>query len=141
MNEKNMKVVLDKGVAMPKRAYALDAGFDIRTPERIVLRPHDCVTVDTGIHIQIPAGYVGMLKSKSGLNIKHDIIGEGVIDAGYTGSIQVKLYNMGGSIHIFEKGDKIIQLVILPIYTGDLEQVESLEETERGSNGLGSTGV
>ena len=81
-----------------------------------------------------------MLKSKSGLNVKHGIVSEGVIDVGYTGSIKVKLYNHSGYDYTVEAGDKISQLVILPYLSPDLELVDELEETERGSNGFGSTG-
>lgn len=135
-----MKVVLEEGAFMPKRAHDLDAGYDLRTPYNCVIPPRSFVTIDTGVHVQIPEGYVGFLKSKSGLNVKHSITGEGVIDAGYTGTIRVKLYNSSFNRYRFTKGDKIIQLVILPIYTPELEQVDSLEETERGDKGFGSSG-
>lgn len=135
-----MKVVLDKGAYMPERAHKLDAGYDLRTPYGFSVWPKDSETIDTGVHVQIPEGYVGMLKSKSGLNVRKDINGEGVIDAGYTGSIVVKLYNHGRNKQFFKKGDKIIQLVIVPVLTPQLQQVDSLEETERGDNGFGSTG-
>lgn len=135
-----IKVVLDNGAYMPERAHELDAGYDIRTPKNFIIYGDMDATIDTGVHIEIPQGYVGFLKSKSGLNVKYDITGEGVIDAEYTGSIVVKLYNNGRYMKLFDKGDKIIQLVLLPIYTPELEQVDSLEETERGNNGFGSTG-
>lgn len=135
-----VKVVLDPGAYMPERAHAADAGYDLRSPIKTRVYAGQAVVIDTGVHIQIPVGNVGMLKSKSGLNVKHDIVGEGVIDAGYTGSIAVKLYNHGDESYMIEVGDKISQLVILPIYTPDLVQVESLEETERGDGGFGSTG-
>lgn len=135
-----MKVLLDEGAYMPERAHELDAGYDLRTPKDFTMYGTTNVTINTGVHIEIPKGYVGFLKSKSGLNVKYDITGEGVIDAGYTGSIVVKLYNNGRYMKQFNRGDKIIQLVILPIYTPELIQVDSLEETERGNNGFGSTG-
>lgn len=135
-----MKVKLDPGAYMPVRAHEQDAGYDLRTPVRFVIHPGGSAVIDTGVHMQIPDGFVGFLKSKSGLNVRLDLTGEGVIDAGYTGSICVKLYNHGGQFHIFEPGDKIIQLVILPIYTPSLEQVGDLEDTDRGSDGFGSTG-
>ena len=135
-----MKVLLDKGAYMPTRAFATDAGLDIKTPIGFILPKGGSRVIDTGVHIQLPAGTVGMLKSKSGLNIKHGITSEGVIDEGYTGSIKVKLYNNGNGDVIFNAGDKISQLVILPILTPELELVDSLEETERGANGFGSTG-
>lgn len=135
-----MNVALDDGAYMPERAHELDAGYDLRTPKDVTIYGGMNATIDTGVHIEIPVGYVGFLKSKSGLNVKDDITGEGVIDAGYTGSIKVKLYNNGNHTKVFYKGDKIIQLVILPIYTPELEQVASLEKTERGNAGFGSTG-
>lgn len=80
------------------------------------------------------------MKSKSGLNVKHGITSEGVIDAGYTGSIVVKLYNNSGFDYTVNAGDKISQIVLLPIFTPELEQVDKLEETERGAGGFGSSG-
>lgn len=135
-----ISVQLDRGAFMPVRAHDADAGYDIRTPVKFGLLPGQYSTIDTGVHIAIPKGHVGFLKSKSGLNIKNNIVGEGVIDSGYTGSIKVKLYNFGSRNKMFEVGDKIIQLVILPVYTPKLRQVDKLDDTERGSNGFGSTG-
>ena len=135
-----MKVVLDPGAIMPTRAHKLDAGYDIYSREDAVIYQNGSGKFDTGVHIEIPAGYVGFLKSKSGLNVKSGIQSEGVIDAGYTGSICVKLYNHGPKAVEIKKGQKISQLVILPIITPELEQVDSLEDTERGSNGFGSSG-
>lgn len=135
-----MKIKLDPGAYMPERAHSADAGYDLRSPVKGRLYAGEAVVIDTGVHVQIPTGFVGMLKSKSGLNVKHDIVGEGVIDSGYTGSIRVKLYNHGSESYMIEVGDKVSQLVILPIITPDLELVTVLEETERGCNGFGSTG-
>lgn len=135
-----MNVMLDKGAMMPVRAHEFDAGYDIFSPVRECIWKHSSATIDTGVHVEIPQGYVGMLKSKSGLNIKHGLTGEGVIDSGYTGSIVCRLYNDTFKNYIIEKGDKIIQLVILPIITPELVQVDSLADTERGNNGFGSTG-
>ena len=89
----------------------------------------------------IPEGYVGMVKSKSGLNVNCGLTSEGVIDSGYTGSIVVKLYNHGKNAVLIEQGMKISQLVILPIITPFLLMVDSLDETERGDGGFGSTGA
>lgn len=136
-----LRVILDNGAKMPTKAHEADAGFDLYTPERKVVRAKDSVVIDTGVHIEIPKGYVGFLKSKSGLNVKHGISGEGVIDAGYTGSIVAKLYNDGDKMVVFEEGQKIIQIVFLPIPEVKLVQVDSFGEvTERGDNGFGSTG-
>jgi dUTP pyrophosphatase len=153
--EMKMKVVLDPGAKMPTRAHDTDAGLDLYSPVYATIYPADVeatfggffgdssssVCIDTGVHVEIPVGYVGMIKSKSGLNVNHGITSEGVIDAGYTGSICVKLYNHGSKAVEIQKGQKISQLVLLPIITPELEQVDSLEETERGTGGFGSTGA
>ena len=81
-----------------------------------------------------------MLKSKSGLNVKHNLIGEGVIDCGFMGSIRVKLYNLGDTDYQIQRGDKIIQLVIVPCIYCEFTQVDKFAETERGDGGFGSTG-
>ena len=140
-----MRVVLDEGAFMPTRAHDLDAGYDLRTPVAFVLPPADDMgdgwyVIDTGVHVEIPPGHAGFVKSKSGLNVKAGITSDGLVDAGYTGSILVKLYNHSGSWREFKVGDKISQLVILPVITPELELATSLPETERGSRGFGSTG-
>lgn len=136
-----MKVMLDPGAQMPTRAHETDAGLDLYSPIDAVVYHGDSVTIDTGVHVEIPAGYVGMIKSKSGLNVKYNITSEGVIDCGYTGSIVVKLYNHGNAAVPIAKKQKISQLVLLPIITPELELVDSLEDTERGNGGFGSTGA
>ena len=135
-----MKVMLDDGAYMPTRAHSMDAGLDLYSPVDVMIIPQANAVIDTGVHVELPPGSVGFLKSKSGLNVKHGILGEGVIDAGYTGSIRVKLYNHGGDPYCIQRGDKVTQLVILPVLLPDLEQVDRLEDTERGVGGFGSTG-
>lgn len=136
--------MLEEGAFPIDRAHDADAGYDIRTPIDIVVPPVFFIgnaVIDTKVHVEIPRGYVGFLKSKSGLNVKHNLTGEGVIDSGYIGSIVVKLYNHSLTPYHFYRGDKIIQLVLLPIYTPELDYVNKLEDTERGENGFGSSGV
>ena len=135
-----IKVKLDKFAFKPVRAHADDAGLDLRSPSNRLIYPRESATIDTGVHIAIPKGYVGMLKSKSGLNVNHGITSEGVIDAGYTGSIKCKLYNNSDCYFRIKAGDKITQLVIMPIITPEIEYVDELEDTERGSDGFGSSG-
>ena len=135
-----MKIVLEKGAYKPYKAHPEDAGFDLMAREGQIVPAHGSATFDTGVHIEIPSGYVGFLKSKSGLNVKHGITSEGVIDAGYTGSICVKLYNNTQIPYMVEMGDKITQLVILPIYSDELEVVDCLGETACGNNGFRSSG-
>ena len=147
-----MRIVLDTDAIMPTRAHENDAGFDLYSREDKVVPAGGSATFDTGVHIALEKIYLfglaglkdyktaGFLKSKSGLNVKHGITGEGVIDMGYTGSIVVKLYNSSDKDYTVRKGDKISQLVILPVLTPDLERVEELKGTDRGDNGFGSTG-
>ena len=119
-----LPVQLDPGAYMPERAHELDAGLDLRAPMAAYIPSMCSVTIDTGVHIQLPPGSVGMLKSKSGLNVNFGITGEGVIDEGYTGSILVR----------------ISRLVILPVLRPTPVQVDKIEGGERGDNGFGSTG-
>lgn len=135
-----MKVILDRGAYMPERAHTTDAGADLRTPHDVTIKPRGSVVIDTGVHIELPPNTVGMLKSKSGLNVNHGITSEGVIDVGYTGSVRVKLYNLSDKPYEFKAGDKISQLVVMPILTPTFEQVDEFEATERGNGGFGSTG-
>lgn len=153
-----MKIMLDKG-AKVSRAHPFDAGLDLHTPIDCIVPPAKTIiyldeferswqtktvvgslTMDTGVHVEIPEGYVGLIKSKSGLNVKHGLTADGVIDAHYTGSIAVKLYNHTSDAYQFKAGDKIAQLVIVPCLLPELELVDSLEETDRGDGGFGSTG-
>lgn len=137
-----INVMLDNGSYMPTKAHGLDAGFDLRTPIRQVIYPHDAVTIDTGVHMEIPAGYCGLIVSKSGLNVKYSMTATGLIDSGYTGSIHVKLYRDASyqGAYIFNDGDKIAQIIILPVPDIELVEADDLEDTERGSNGFGSSG-
>lgn len=135
-----MKVMLDKGAYMPTRAYEKDAGLDLRSREKVIIYAGQSAVFDTGVHIELPHDTVGFLKSKSGLYMKHGITSDGTIDEGYTGSIRVKLHNHSETQYMVNVGDKISQLVIQPILKPELELVDSLEETDRGSNGFGSSG-
>ena len=135
-----MNVILDDGAYMPEFAHKTDAGADLRSPIETVVPARNSVVIDTGVHVEIPEGYVGMLKSKSGLNVKNNLTGTGTIDCGYSGSIRVKLYNHGDTDYQILRGDKIIQMVILPCAYCEFTQVDKFAETERGDGGFGSTG-
>ena len=135
-----MKVMLDDGAKMPTRAHPYDAGLDLYAIEDGYIRCNQGRTFDTGVHVEIPEGCVGFIKSKSGLMCNHGIVTDGTIDSHYTSSIRVCLFNHGTSKYEVKKGDKIAQLVIVPCVLLPLEQVDSLEETDRGDNGFGSTG-
>ena len=136
-----MRIMLDDGAYMPMRTHREDAGWDLAAKATYVVRGHGAVLIDTGVHVELPTGTVGMLKSRSGLNIKHGIVSEGVIDAGFTGSIKVKLYNHSDSSYVIEPGDRITQLVVLQLYDVDeLELADSISGAERGDAGYGSSG-
>ena len=137
-----MKIKIDNGAYLPTRAHETDAGLDLYCPpsQAQIVPAKESAIFDTGIHVELPPNTVGMLKSKSGLNVNHGLTSEGVIDVGYTGSIKVKLYNHSGYDYKVNPGDKISQLVVLPIIIPELEIVCELDKTERGDNGFGSSG-
>ena len=138
-----MKIKLEPGAIMPVRAYPTDAGLDLASrDEDFMLWPGASYVFDTGVHIQFPEGTCGLIMGRSGLNINYGIVaaGNGVIDQTYTGSIGVKLYNMGSAGRVIKKGDRIAQLLIMECKTPTLEVVDELEETDRGDARYGSTG-
>ena len=127
----------------PERAHPYDAGLDLKTPVSVNLPAKDAVIVDLKFRVAIPEGYEGKLESKSGLNVKFDILCPGgVIDSHYTGTVKAKMYNLGNNDYHFNKGDKIVQLVIIPVATPEPMRCDELpnENTDRGDNGFGSTG-
>ena len=135
-----MKVKLDNGAYKPRREHQTDAGLDIRAKEGQIVPANGSAVFRTGVHIQLRPGTCGILKSKSGLNVNHDIISTGLIDEGYTGEIVVKLHNLGKEDYEVKAGDKISQLIVVPCIYEYIELVECLDDSERGSNGFGSTG-
>lgn len=135
-----MKVVIDHDAYLPERAHSTDAGLDLRSREEKIVPPHGSAVFRTGVHVQLPEGTAGVLISKSGLNVRFDSTSTGLIDEGYTGEICVKLYNHGDRGYKIERGDKISQLVVIPVKYVTVERAESLDESERGDNGFGSTG-
>lgn len=142
-----MKVTLDKGAYMPTKAHDEDAGYDLYLPDRedaapVMLPDGKTVVIDTGVHIALPKGYAAVCINKSGLSVNHGIESVlGLIDSGYTGAIKVKLRNTSNKPYIFDAGNKISQLVIFPISADTLELTDTLDETDRGGGGFGSTGV
>ena len=137
-----IRFTLDEGAYKPEKAHASDAGYDLRS--RGGQNITNCCggkVFDTGVHVEIPEGYVGYVQGRSGPNINSSIIcPTGTIDAGFTGSIKVKLYNIGTKSYVVMPGDKIAQLIIQPLADTELVGAETLGESERGMNGFGSTG-
>jgi dUTP pyrophosphatase len=146
-----IKKLSDKiGTAIPEPFYATpgSAGLDLCAciEEEIVIQPGERVKVPTGIAIQIPnEGIVGLVFPRSGNAWKHGISltnAVGVIDSDYTGEIQILVQNLDRSAPFtIRTGDRIAQLVFMPVYKARLQFVDELEETERGSGGFGSTGL
>lgn len=134
-----MKV--DPEVKTPCYANPGDAGMDFYAAEAAIIRPGERKVVKTGIKMAIPAGYVGLLWDKSGLAAKKGIkTMAGVIDAGYRGEVGVVLHNLGSEDFAIEKNMKIAQMLIQPIYSPEIEEVDGLDDTERGEGGWGSSG-
>lgn len=136
-----LAVKLDSFGCAPTRAHADDAGLDLRSPYECVVKARESKVIDTGVHVALPQGTAGLLVSKSGLNVEHDITSTGLIDSGYTGSIKVKLHNHGADDYHVHRGDKVSQLVIFPVIIPNrMVLVEELDDTERGDDGFGSSG-
>ena len=130
------------------RAHEFDAGADIRCNAELLIRPKDSGIATTGIAVDIPPGYEGQVRSRSGLGFKNDIlIFPGTIDSGYVGHVQIKIFNLGYEPIMFHKGDRVAQLVVSPIVTGTFEEVEQFQveidndAKVRGDAGFGSSGM
>jgi dUTP pyrophosphatase len=127
---------------MPTYAHSDDAGMDLFADKNVTLWAYHNAVVPIGIVMAIPQGYFGMIRPRSGLANKYKItaIGSGVIDSGYRGEIRVQLHNLGTQRYDISVGDRIAQLLILPVYHAVLEETDELSETKRGTQGFGSTG-
>lgn len=136
-----MKIMLSPGAIAPTRGSDGAAGYDLYANEDAVIRCLQFTHVSTGASVAIPSGYYGRIAPRSGLAAKHGIIiGGGVIDEDYRGEIKVLMSCLHG-IYDVRKGDRIAQLIIEKIATPELEIVDSLDDTDRGESGFGSTGI
>jgi dUTP pyrophosphatase len=130
----------------PSYAYPTDSGFDLFSTEEIVIESFDRSLIPTGLHIDIPDGYEVQVRSKSGLALKQGLMvlnSPGTVDQGYTGEIQVILFNTTKNNVIIKKGQKIAQAVISPVVSGKwikLTKVDNINNKDRGDKGFGSTG-
>ncbi|MBR0374814.1 MAG: dUTP diphosphatase [Mogibacterium sp.] len=132
--------------AAPQYATPGAAGMDLRayTEEPIVLRPMERRLIPTGLFIEIPVGYEGQVRARSGLAIKHGIglvNSVGTIDADYRGEVKVPMINFGSEDFVINNGDRIAQLVIAKCEQVEIELTEELSESDRGAGGFGHTGV
>lgn len=141
-----IKIVYDGIYEAPARQTKHSAGIDLfnNTRESIIIQAGESAIIPTGLKVAIPHGYVGIVASRSSLAFKFDCTlanGIGVIDSDYRGEVKAKVVNLSKSqSHTIEPGERIAQLVIIPCLMDQYIQVESLDETERGDRGCGSTG-
>ncbi|NWX37819.1 DUT protein, partial [Notiomystis cincta] len=132
---------LSENAFAPSRGSARAAGYDLYSAYDCVIPPMEKAVVKTDIQIALPSGCYGRVAPRSGLAAKHFIdVGAGVIDEDYRGNVGVVLFNFGKETFEVKKGDRIAQLICERIYYPELEEVETLDDTERGEGGFGSTG-
>lgn len=118
-----------------------DAGLDIKSNENCIIEAHDSRLISTGLYLQIPNGFVGLIWSRSGISVKNKVeVGAGCIDSTYRGQIMVHLHNFGEKEFEIKKGDRIAQLLTVPVCLNEYISVDELDETERNQNGFGSSG-
>ena len=143
--EMSLKIDLQlmDGAITPQYQSAGAAGLDLCSTESFELKPLERYGVPTGIKISLPDGYEAQVRPRSGLALKHGISmvnSPGTIDSDYRGEIRVILVNLGQEVVKFECGDRVEQLVIAPVARAEWQIVESLDETDRGTRGFGSSG-
>lgn len=136
-----MKIkIIDNGM-IPSYATNGSAGCDLRAMVATYVPPGGSAVIPTGVHIALPDGYEGQVRGRSGLNFYHSlVVPTGTIDADYRGEICVKMYNHGKEDYLIQQGERIAQLIISKVERAEWEIVESLDKTERGINGFGSSG-
>ncbi|MGA0566036.1 dUTP diphosphatase [Rathayibacter sp. KR2-224] len=136
--------VLTTALEPPRYAHHDDAGADLCSTDAVTLEPGERATVGTGVAIALPEGYAAFVVPRSGLAAKHGITvvnAPGTVDAGYRGEIRVTLLNTDArAAYTIASGDRIAQLVVLPVVRARFVQTEALPESVRGANGFGSTG-
>jgi dUTP pyrophosphatase len=135
---------LDPGLPLPQRARPGDAGVDLYAAAAVTLAPGERASVGTGVAVAIPEGWAGLVTPRSGLAQRHGLSivnAPGVVDSGYRGEIRVILVNHGGEPAVLARGDRIAQMVVVPVAGGDLLEVPELPASERGEGGFGSTGL
>ena len=135
-----LRVQLDAGAFAPVKAHEWDAGYDLKSRDDVTVWAEDSAVFETGVHVEIPAGWCGQIWSKSGLYVNHGITVTGLIDAGYSGGIVVRMENHTAVPYKVNRGDKIAQLVLVPCAGPEIEIVEKVGGGTRGAAGLGSSG-
>jgi dUTP pyrophosphatase len=127
---------------LPRQESMGAAGYDLRTTTCVRLFPGERKLIPTGFAFAIPDGMAGIIRPRSGHAVKHGLhVMAGLIDSDYRGEVQVLLVNMGDRPVDFQHGDRIAQMVVLPVYQTGMREVEDLDATERGADGFGSSGL
>ena len=125
-----------------KKAHPTDAAFDIEADEFTSIEPACRALISTGLKMMIPMGYCGILKSRSGLSVKQGVeVGAGLIDSDYRGEVKVNIFNHGDLPFNISKGDRIAQMMIVPVPHVEIKVIDDLSPTNRGENGFGSSGI
>ena len=137
--ELKVKKIYDSA-KLPSYGHKGDAGLDLYSSTNCVLKKGEVKAIATGIQVEIPSGFVGLVWDKSGISLNGVHRFAGVIDAGYRGEVKVVMANLGDTDFSVEIGMKIAQLLIQPIIEVNVVNVDELEETPRGASGFGSTG-
>lgn len=132
---------VDPEAVLPKRSHADDAGLDLATTEDVYLLPGEPKAVRTGLAFEIPVGYVGMIADRSSMGKKGLKSAGGIVDSGYRGEVHVILVNLTANEIRIKRGDRIAQLLLIPIATPQVKEVTELSDSVRGAKGFGSTGV
>ena len=133
---------LDDGAAQPRQAYKDDAGVDLALKHDLTVPVGAHRIGDTGVHVAVPRGHVGMMFVRSSTGIKKHLVlsnGTGIVDSGYRGPIKISLHNTGDTTQHIQAGDYIAQLVVVPIVLNVWAEVPHLDTTQRGTNGIGSS--
>ncbi len=135
-----------KELPLPSYATADSAGLDLRSAslEPVVISPGQRFLVPTGLVVEIPRGYEGQVRPRSGLALKHGITlanTPGTIDSDYRGELKVIMINLGEEHYMISYGDRIAQLIIAPVVQAQIVEVDELSDSDRGAGGFGSTGV
>ena len=131
---------MNPAAILPTRAHPDDAGLDLYNLEDFQLEPGQGKAVKTGIALAVPGGHVGLVADRSSLGKRGLKTAGGVIDAGYRGEIHIVLWNISSEIFELKRGERLAQLLLIPISTPAVEEVTSLDETARGAKGFGSSG-
>lgn len=140
-----VRIVNHSGLALPEYKTKGSAGMDLCCAEdTVTLKPLERALVSTGLFMEIPLGYEGQVRPRSGLSIKHGISlinCTGTIDSDYRGEVKIPVVNLSNNPYTIHKGDRIAQIIFAQVEQAELVEVESISETDRGHGGFGSTGI